>query len=320
MIPGKLVRFLEEQANVGFAGTRDRDLVPHTHRVTGWLVGDDRASLTALVPGAFTDCLLDSLEDNGRFALTIEQYPSHETYQFKCGYAGSRPAQPADLEPVRAARRRFVHDLRTFFPEAPEASIAGYMPDPALAVHLRVEEIYLQTPGPGAGMRLVPPAEPRAAAPAATEPAARPRPAAARPPAFRMPESIRPALDNGIPATMVTCSAEGVPNATAISRVYWVDASHVALSFQFFNKTTRNVRENPRAAVCINDPYTLTHWLLDLEFDHSETNGPLFDTMEMQIEAIASATGMAGIFKLRAADVYGARSARLVSIAVAGGA
>jgi hypothetical protein len=134
-----------------------------------------------------------------------------------------------------------------------------------------------------------------------------------------MPETIRPALDNGIPATMVTCSAEGIPNATAISRVYWVDASHVALSFQFFNKTMRNVRENPRAAVCINDPYTLTHWLLDLEFDHSETDGPLFDTMEMQIEAIASATGMAGIFKLRAADVYGVRSARRVSIAAAGG-
>jgi hypothetical protein len=318
MIPGKLVRFLVEQANVAFAGTRDRDLVPHAHRVTGWHIGQDHASLTALVPGAFTDGLLDSLEDNGRFALTIEQYPSHETYQFKGRYAGWRPVQPADLEPVRAARRRFVHDMRTFFAEAPEALIAGYQPDPALAVQLRVEEIYLQTPGPGAGMRLVPPAEARTAAPAAPETTPRPRPPA-EPPAFRMPETIRPALDNGIPATMVTCSAEGIPNATAISRVYWVDASHVALSFQFFNKTMRNVRENPRAAVCINDPYTLTHWLLDLEFDHSETDGPLFDTMEMQIEAIASATGMAGIFKLRAADVYGVRSARRVSIAAAGG-
>ena len=28
MIPGKILRFLEQDANVGFAGSRDRDLVP----------------------------------------------------------------------------------------------------------------------------------------------------------------------------------------------------------------------------------------------------------------------------------------------------
>ena len=43
---------------------------------------------------------------------------------------------------------------------------------------------------------------------------------------------------------------------------------------------------------------------LDLEFDHSETEGPVFDAMDMQIEAIASMVGLKGIFKLRAADIY----------------
>jgi hypothetical protein len=128
-----------------------------------------------------------------------------------------------------------------------------------------------------------------------------------------LPEAIRPVLDNGLPAIIVTCSGEGVPNATIISDVYYVDPTHVALSFQFFNKTIRNVRENPRAALAVNDLMGRTVWRLDLAFERSETEGPIFDAMEMRIEAIASATGMAGIFKLMAADIYRVLSVRRMS-------
>jgi hypothetical protein len=120
----------------------------------------------------------------------------------------------------------------------------------------------------------------------------------------RLPDEIRPVLDNGTPAVMVTCSADGVPNVTVISQVYYVDESHVALSFQFFSKTIRNVRENPRAYVCVSDLEHHGAWVLQMEFRRSETEGHIFDAMDMQIEAIASATGMSGIFKLRAADIY----------------
>ena len=120
----------------------------------------------------------------------------------------------------------------------------------------------------------------------------------------RLPPEIRPALESGTPAAMVTCSAGGTPNATVISQVYYMDETHVALSFQFFSKTIRNVRENPRAFVCVFDFRGPAYWMLQLEFQRSETEGPIFDAMDMQIEAIASMTGMSGIFKLRAADVY----------------
>jgi len=119
-----------------------------------------------------------------------------------------------------------------------------------------------------------------------------------------LPDEIRSVMDNGIPAVVVTCSADGTPNATIISHVHYVDESHIALSFQFFNKTIRNVRENPRACVALNDVTRSTQWILDAQYDHSEAEGPIFDEMDMRIEAIASASGMAGIFKLRAADVY----------------
>ena len=120
----------------------------------------------------------------------------------------------------------------------------------------------------------------------------------------RLPEEIKQVMQNGIPAQVATCSAEGVPNATDISQVYYVDPGHVGLSNQFFSKTVRNIRENPRACINLNDLEGFTTWILQLEFDHSETEGPTFDAMDMQIEAIASMTGMSGVFKLKAADIY----------------
>jgi len=120
----------------------------------------------------------------------------------------------------------------------------------------------------------------------------------------KLPDEIKPAMQGVIPSHVVTCSKDGIPNASVLSQVYYVDAEHVALSHQFFNKTTKNVRENPYAAIWLTHPETFETWDLELQYDHSETEGPIFDEMDMQIEAIASMTGMKGIFKLRAADIY----------------
>lgn len=119
-----------------------------------------------------------------------------------------------------------------------------------------------------------------------------------------LPDEIRPVLENGIPVLLATCSKDGVPNASIVSQVKWVDGDTVALSFQFFNKTIRNVRENPHATILLNDLESGRPWRLRVRYDRSETEGPVFDAMDLEIEAIASATGMSGIFKLRSADLY----------------
>jgi hypothetical protein len=123
-------------------------------------------------------------------------------------------------------------------------------------------------------------------------------------------DTLAPCFQGLIPAMLFTCSADGIPNAAYLSHVDYVDATHVALSFQFFNKSRRNIAENPQATVKMIDPDTGQGWLLSLRFVRSETSGPLFERMALRIESIASYCGLKGIFKLLAADVYEVASVR----------
>ena len=157
-IPGRILRFLEH-ANLAFAGTRNDELVPYGHRVSGWLVDADGRTLTALVAASFTARLIESLEDNGEVALTVEEFPSHETYQFKGRCVRHRAVQEEDLEAVDRIRKRFSKSVGRVFTDAPEILLNRFIQAPVIAVEFEVHEIYLQTPGPGAGSRLVPPAE-----------------------------------------------------------------------------------------------------------------------------------------------------------------
>jgi hypothetical protein len=121
-------------------------------------------------------------------------------------------------------------------------------------------------------------------------------------------ESLAPCFQGLLPSVLYTCSRDGVPNAAYLSHVDYVDSSHVALSFQFFNKSRRNVAENPKAFITVLDPDSGHAWQLRLEYVRSETEGALFDRMALRIEAIASYCGLKGIFKLLAADIYEVRS------------
>ena len=159
LIPGKLVRFLEQYANVAYAGFRDRDLVPFGHRVSGWRVGADHRSITILFPDEFLPRLLEALQQNRELAVTVEESPSHETYQFKGHYLRHRRIERGDVEIADRLRQRWVRSLKSMFADAPEDVLKGFVSPPSLAVDVEVLEIYLQTPGPGAGTRLVPPME-----------------------------------------------------------------------------------------------------------------------------------------------------------------
>lgn len=125
-------------------------------------------------------------------------------------------------------------------------------------------------------------------------------------------ESIMPALQGVIPTIVATSSLEHIPNVTYISQVYYVDSKHVALSYQFFNKTIRNVRENPVLLAIVTCPVHYVLYKLALRYEESQTSGEIFDNMSMQLDALAIVQHKESIFKLKAADIYEVLSIEMI--------
>jgi len=117
-------------------------------------------------------------------------------------------------------------------------------------------------------------------------------------------DSIAPCFEGIVPASVCSCSIDGLPNVTFLSIVHRLDDTHVGLSFQFFNKTRKNTQENPRAQVIVVRPGSADQYRLDLRYLRTETDGPAFDRMRARLEAVASQTGMSRVFRLRGMDVF----------------
>ena len=117
-------------------------------------------------------------------------------------------------------------------------------------------------------------------------------------------DSIRNCLEGGIPGNIATVSTEGVPNIAYLSQVQYVDPEHVALSYQFFNTTRRNILASPYAKVSLIDPISAAHYRLALQYLRTESEGPVFEVMKAKLAGIASHTGMSGIFRLLGSDIY----------------
>ena len=154
MIPDRVVEVLHGPAFMQI-GSRNEALQPaHTYAV-GAMVHDDRRTVTVFIPTARSERVLRHLRENGRIALGVALV-SHESYQLKGTYVSSRPtvdAERARQEAYRAAL--LAATLEAGYPEAIARPLTqGLNYTPGVAITFRAEEVFLQTPGPGAGTLL----------------------------------------------------------------------------------------------------------------------------------------------------------------------
>lgn len=116
--------------------------------------------------------------------------------------------------------------------------------------------------------------------------------------------ALRDCLDGAIPGVVSTWAPDGTPNVAYMSQGQYVDRDHLALSYQFFNRTRENILANPRALLGLIHPQTAQQYRVHLTYLRTETEGPLFESMKAKLAGIASHTGMSDVFRLLGSDVY----------------
>jgi adenylate cyclase len=115
---------------------------------------------------------------------------------------------------------------------------------------------------------------------------------------------LQACFEGVIPSIIATASQDGVPNISYLSHVGLVDDERVALSNQFFSKTSANIQANNRAAVLLVDPRDGAQYRLAVTFERSHDSGALFDAMAAQLRASSAQLGMDDVMRLRAVDLY----------------
>lgn len=154
MIPDRVVEVLHGPA-VMLVGSRDAQLRPAHASAVGAFVHDDRRTVTFFVARSCSARLLSDLQDNGRVAFSFG-WMSHEAYQLKGTYLSSRPTSDEDVGRQEAYRKKLLAAARQAYPEEIARPFAlGTAYTPGVAITFRVDEVFVQTPGPGAGTRLV---------------------------------------------------------------------------------------------------------------------------------------------------------------------
>ncbi|WP_242356963.1 MULTISPECIES: pyridoxamine 5'-phosphate oxidase family protein [Anaeromyxobacter] len=152
MIPAQLAGFLESGVSV-LVATRDARLSPDALRAMGVRVERGGAELTVFLPAATSREALANLRDNGRIAVCFSRAADHRSVQVK-GRAVEVGEAGAD---ERERVERYLDALADAWgvigiPARATLRLAHW---PCHAVRVRVEGVFVQTPGPDAGAPLV---------------------------------------------------------------------------------------------------------------------------------------------------------------------
>jgi hypothetical protein len=133
-------------------GTRNERLEPNGARVAAVTVDDDRQHVVAYVPAVSAPRVLRDLEANGQGALAFARPVDDRASQVKGAYVESWTATESERQVVDAQIQGAIGQLEAV--GIPRSAMVNWAMWPCVAIRLRVNAVFDQTPGPKAGAAL----------------------------------------------------------------------------------------------------------------------------------------------------------------------
>ncbi len=144
----EVAEFLEGGVSLTL-GTRDAQRMPECTRLVGLRVDPGRARITCFAPVATSARAMQNLEDNGEAAVMASYPPTHRTLQVKGAVMSIRAARDDERDDVERWLAAFADAL--FLVGIPHHHTMRLGHWPCRAFEVRIRDVYVQTPGPGAG-------------------------------------------------------------------------------------------------------------------------------------------------------------------------
>jgi hypothetical protein len=151
MLNPEVAAFVEGGQDIRVATCNAR-LEPYGCRVLAAVVAPDHTHLTAFLPEPAAAPILENLAANPQAAFCFGRPTDDVTCQLKGRFVAARPATDAERTVIEAQQALLGQQMAMI--AIPEVAFAGWPSWPAVAITIRVEAVFDQTPGPGAGARL----------------------------------------------------------------------------------------------------------------------------------------------------------------------
>ena len=136
-------------------GSSNEQKRPHFARAQGIRCGEKTNSVVVFIPEVVAHSILNDVQENDNIAVTVGDISNFETRQFVGVCTHVEEASDSDLELCDTMLSRSGETVAMFFGEEGAESWKRMVTRPAKAFHIQVLNVYDQTPGNRAGVKLL---------------------------------------------------------------------------------------------------------------------------------------------------------------------